>query len=31
MVGVGVEGALIMLGIYVVGFPLAKFIVSRSP
>src|SRR6185295_20327479 len=27
----GVKGALILLGIYVVGFPIAKLIVSRQP
>ena len=27
----GVKGALILLGIYVVGFPIAKLIVSRTP
>ena len=27
---VGVKGALILLGIYVVGYPIAKLIVSRS-
>jgi uncharacterized protein len=27
----GVRGALILLGIYVVGFPIAKIIVSRKP